>query len=260
MKRMVLLVITLFLGTFGHPRSCPAPMPASQPASVAAPVGEISELSRIVLADPLDTEAMTRLTELRRLEQQNRRAAFEALIKALQSSIEGNRAATHMAILQVRQVPEVAKLAESILGIPLNELGKSRRDDESSLLCRSCGNTGQADCRHCRGTGIVYCSTCKGRGFQRNRDRVHEPAAPSIVPCPDCDALGAVVCPHCAGRGTVYCRTCTRESETRDADVLFDEPMLEKVRELVALARYLRDGGVDLFSRDALTCAPRMVH
>ncbi len=257
MRRVMILV--LFLGMIGDPRSCPAPAPASRPAS--APADEVADLSRTVLADPLDTAAMTRLAELRLLKQQTRRAAFDALIQALQSSLEGNRAATHMAILKVRQVPAVERLAESTLGISLNELAKSRNADEQFTLCRSCGDTGLADCSHCRGTGIVNCPTCKGRGALRTREAGRDPAARSvtITPCPDCHANGATVCTHCAGRGTVPCRTCRRESDPRAADTLLTEPLLGNMRKLIDQARYLRDGGIDLFSPDALTCAPRMV-
>ncbi len=255
------MILVLFLGVIGDPRSCPAPAPASQPASAPAPTDEMADLCRTVLADPLDAAAMVRLVELRLLEQRNRRAAFDALIQALQSSLEGNRAAAHMAILKVREVPEVEKLAESMLGISLNDLAKSRNAEEPFTLCRSCGDTGLADCSHCRGTGIVNCSTCKGRGVLRGREAGRDPADRSltIAPCPDCNAGGAMVCTHCAGRGTVPCRTCSRESDPRPGAALFDEPMLGNIRKLIAQARYLRDGGIDLFSPDALTCAPRMV-
>ena len=65
-------------------------------------------------------------------------------------------------------------------------------------------------------------------------------------------------CPHCRGRGVVSCEKCAPQAG-RAGDKSGPKPARgEAIKQLIALAGYLRAGGLDFYSPRALICSPKV--
>lgn len=241
---------------------CLAPSLASRPTEEPSLAGEITRLRRAVLDDPLDSKTGAELIELRQSRQRQRRQALHGLIEGLQGYLEGKRATVRPGLAKAMQSPYAVSLARAILApvsLSLNQILEENKRALGPEACTVCGDTGLADCRKCSATGIKRCPSCKGTGHQRSRsDQAGRSPGPAS-PCEQCKGKGAVPCPECNGRGAIQCRKCAAKAAREAAGAARPAPHeAGAVSKLIGVARYLRDGGIDLYSPDALKCSPKL--
>jgi len=251
-----------------------ASAPAAEPKNHQ---GDVAALSAKLLANPLDADTVAKLQALRSRQHDATQAALEALEKGLvaylarradEAAIELPKAAAHHS---------TAQMANAMLGMPLQKIiarckGKARPkpaakpDAEDVAVCPKCGNTGWADCpRHpCYGSGALPCTACHGKGTI-TRTKVQKTTFGTMpqsttTPCRKCRGKGTYSCPRCKGRGVVPCDCqagkAVRANEPRAPKQARGRIEKRAIKHLIARARFLRKGGIDLAAPDALTRAP----
>jgi hypothetical protein len=217
---------------------------------------EVNRLSGTVLDDPLDSVSMDRLVVLRGQQKAFRRAGLAGLAEGLEGCLAGDRLGVVEALEQAQRSTDVVALADAVLAeasLTLEALIEDCRQSDKTGLCATCGQTGQADCPHCDSTGVRACRDCRGVGQRlviQNRSR--------RVACDRCNARGTVACAECDGHGVTACATCRARSSDDDRHLHLDAAEQTAVRKLIAIARDLLDGGVDLYSPQALAKSPRL--
>ncbi len=228
---------------------CCAPFLLSVRANALSnPEDEIKDLCKIVLSNPIDSAARRRLAGLRRQQLQQRREALNALARGLNFYIDHRLEATIPDLSKAMQSKYVVDLADSVLLTPLQDIleecGKHRKP---RTRCPSCLDTRWAVCRDCSSAGVDVCRECRGMGRAGYLSRTG-----SSGQCTNCRGSGYFECNACAGEGFVSCRRCAPEDGGMGANER------EAVERVIAMAIYLRDGGVDFFTQDALKCSPRL--
>ena len=207
---------------------------------------EIEVLCRKVLSNPIDSTARRKLTGLRQQQLQQRRQALDALIRGLNSYIKQQGQAAAQELARASQSKYVVDLANSILLTRLEDvLEECRKYKRPATRCQSCLDTGWATCKGCGGAGVRVCLQCRGTGTAGVF------SGPGIA-CRGCGGSGCFKCRDCSGEGFALCKRCA--PETGDVGTS-EQKAIEKV---TAMAAYLRNGGIDFFTRDALKCSPRL--
>jgi len=207
---------------------------------------EIQGLCRIVLSNPIDSTARRKLTGLRQQQLQQRRQALDALIRGLNSYIKQQGQAAAQELGRASQSKYVVDLADSILLTSLEDiLQESRKYKKPATRCQSCLDTSWAACKGCGGAGVRVCLQCRGVGTAGVF------SGPGSA-CRGCGGAGCLECRECGGEGFILCKRCAPETGDMGAS---EQQAIEK---LTAMAAYLRNGGIDFFTRDALKCSPRL--
>ena len=228
-------------------------------AQQSGPRDPIAALSKKVLADPLDAEATRRLAELRQQQSKARNGALLSLETGLEAYLAGRPDVAAPALRKAADASDVAAMAKRLLPVPLDELirkcekGAGRATAVAAGgVCLHCGGTGWADCPACQGCGVRLCPDCRGTGKVA---RWGEVAA-----YPKCKRTGALPCEQCKGRGGVSCGKCAKitAAAVREGTGGLGAEEARAARKAVAMARYLRSGGIDCESPDALKRAPKM--
>ena len=212
------------------------------------PEDEIKDLCKIVLSNPIDSAARRRLTGLRQQQLQRRRQALNALARGLNFYIDRRLQSTTPELSKAMQSKYVVDLANSVLLTRLEDvLEQCRKHKKPKTRCPSCLDSKWAVCRDCGGAGAGTCQECRGTG---RAGRFSRPG--SSGQCRVCRGSGCFECSECASEGFVPCKRCTPKNGGMGANER------EAVERLIAMAIYLRDGGVDFFTQDALKCSPRL--
>jgi len=210
---------------------------------------EIKDLCTIVLSNPIDSAAHRRLAGLRRQQLQQRRQALNALARGLTFYIDRRLQSTMPELSKAMQSRYVVDLANSILLTPLEDvLEECKKYKKPKTRCPSCLETRWAVCKDCSGSGATVCRECRGMGLAGGR--FSRPG--SSGECEGCRGSGYFECGECAGEGFVRCTRCV----ARNAGMGANER--EAIEKLIAMAVYLRNGGVDFFTQNALKCSPRL--
>jgi hypothetical protein len=219
---------------------------ADSAGSVDEMENEIKGLCRIVLSNPIDSTARRKLTGLRQQQLQQRRQALDALIRGLNSYIKQQGQAAAQELGRASQSKYVVDLANSILLTRLEDvLEECRRYKRPATRCQSCLDTGWATCKGCGGAGVRVCLQCRGTGTAGVF------SGPGIS-CRGCGGSGCFECRDCSGEGFALCKRCAPETGDMGTS---EQKAIEKV---TAMAAYLRNGGIDFFTRDALRSSPRL--
>ena len=98
-------------------------------------------------------------------------------------------------------------------------------------------------------SGKIPCDRCKSSGSLRQ----DMPGAVRYVTviCPECFGHGVVPCPDCRGAGVAECSGCQKAPGAMDIPRI--APSLEReIRLVLDELRWLRAGGVDLYTNGAL--------
>lgn len=219
---------------------------------------EIATLSGRVLADPLDAAAAGQLEALRQRQAQRRRDAFGALASGLRAYLDGRFALAARLLTTASAWDEAKQVADDMLLRKLHRIvAECKREAGSTVktsprTCPSCGDLGWADCpaKGCYGTGTRPCPSCGGRGALSSRGR----------PCAACNGTGAIACAACRARGVVPCTKCSAghigaSGATREG---LGPNETRAIRALIAKARYLGQGGMDLESPRAFLPSPKL--
>ncbi|MHC4167120.1 MAG: hypothetical protein ACYSWQ_09205 [Planctomycetota bacterium] len=209
---------------------------------------EIRDLCKIVLSNPIDSAARRRLAGLRRQQLQRRRQALNALARGLKFYADDRFQSTIPDLSKAMQSKYVVDLANSVLLTPLEDvLEECKKHEKPKTRCPSCLDTKGAVCRDCSGSGVGICPECRGKG---TAGRFSRPG--SSGQCRACRGSGCFECSDCAGEGFVPCKRCA----PKDGGMGANER--EAIEKLIAMAVYLREGGLDFFTQDALRCSPRL--
>ena len=184
-----------------------------------------------------------------RVEQlQHRRQSLNALARGLGSYVDHRLQSAIPDLSKAMQSKYVVDLANSVLLIPIEDvLEQCRKHDKPKTRCPFCLDTKLAVCRHCGGAGVEVCRECRGTG---RPTRVSRPGGSRQ--CVGCRGSGCFECGNCTGEGFAPCKRCA----PKDGGMGANER--EAVEKLIAMAIYLRDGGVDIFTQDALKRSPRL--
>jgi hypothetical protein len=214
---------------------------------------EIATLSSRVLADPMDSTSATKLKTLRQQRQQQQNHDLDRLAQGLEHGLGGRFGLAAQALKRVMDSRFAVALADRQLPLPLADVLERCKSRIGPQVCPICGDTGWADCRSpgCAGSGLKVCRDCQGKGRGGARR-----SARSSGPCETCERSGSLDCTVCAGRGVVPCPRCARGSGQEKPALTPEET--DAVRRLIDLAGYLLDGGIDLYSPDALAKSPRL--
>jgi len=259
MKRMIHPALAFAICCFWGVSLCLAPTSTSRPEESENIRKTIEALCRVVLADPLDTKAMAQLSELRRVQKQRRYEALDGLVEGLQRYVDDQPAGMRLGLRKALHDPVAMELTEQVLGIDLNQLSTQDGNPLGSDICPLCGDTGSCDCRKCKGIGVSTCATCSGSGIPRRARSRRQLFDNSVTMCTKCGGTGANPCTECKGQGFVRCRKCAQKAILAGSNTGIESKRNEKIKKLIAIARYLRDGGIDLYTPNALKCSP-MIH
>lgn len=244
---------------------------AAPPATGTTPAApdEARTLAGKLLANPGDTDTRARLAALRTRGQQDRIDALDALALGLEAHLDGQAAQAAPNLQKALQCPYAVMLANSVLSTTtLADLARPYTARSGSAtpspattpaggVCPKCGGLGWVDCTAtaCMGSGTKNCSTCRGTGLGAP-NRMGGSTIPR--PCNPCNGSGAEKCPTCNGNGTLGCDKCGGAPPAGPATATGPSRSVEEIRTIIVMARYLRDGGLDLYSRTAKECSPKI--
>jgi hypothetical protein len=209
---------------------------------------EIKDLCKHVLSNPIDATARRTLAGLRPPQRQRRHQGLDALARGLDSYVNHQPQPTILNLNKAKQSPYILDWANSILPTSVDDmLEKCKQYKKSTTRCRLCLGTYWSACKSCEGAGVRRCLQCRGLGATSASPRLGRPGH-----CGACEGLGCFECRECTGEGFVPCMRCT----PKDGGIPANER--KTIEDLMAMAIYLRDGGIDFFTQDALKCSPRL--
>jgi hypothetical protein len=244
------------------PAAEPSPAPTSQPraaqtqaATAPAPAAAdansaVARLVAQVLADPANAAARNKLAYIRDSQEVEDLTACQALVNGLEVYIRVGAEAA-LPALERAACSKLALALTASMSTPLDKwLSEARREaqDESAArkrLCSACGGSGQKPCPapDCYGSGKVKCDKCKGTGSSGASRTI-------TMKCPACDGSGVVACRACDGTGLVDC-PCQKVPGVRIAPRLAEGRKMD-LRRVIDQVRWLRAGGIDLYTDGAL--------
>jgi hypothetical protein len=203
------------------------------------------DLHASVLSDPTNSSDRDKLAKLQGQEQERRRQALDALVSGLNYYVNNQLRLAREELKKVMQVSYIVDLANMILLTPLEDImakgGGQAGKSPGPAECTSCYGSGWAACRGCGGVGVMKCPGCRGVGRT----------------CSNCEGMGAIECQACAGEGFVKCTKCSPKAQANTNSAIGANER-DAVERLIAIADYLRSGGIDYFTGDGLKCSPRL--
>ena len=240
---------------------------------------EIERLAGELLRHPGRDSLAAKLADLHEQEAEQRDKALKALDDGLTAYLQGRPSEAAKRLTEAKESRAVADLAGASLPLSLDKIIEACEAPASATarhanLCPVCGGTAMADCspkvhgrserdETCHGTGWLLCRRCNGRGELSGGTPSprHGPLPRHARQCPDCGGVGAIKCHMCGGRGIVPCVECGGVKTAVDArpnPASVDAKLCSAIAALIAKARYLRRGGVDLETPEALAPSPKL--
>jgi len=191
--------------------------------------------------------------------------------------------------LLVKTLAEVVRICQ-------DKAGPAPGAAAAPKVCPKCGNTGLADCTEegCHASGFIRCQACDGLGkIDPSKSRTpclvcdgkgrrstgttcsacngkgslppSKSSSSYLRSCSKCGSKGEAECPTCRGRGVVPCTCGAKPSVESPPDATPPTPEspigsneAAAAKKAIAKARFLREGGVDLESPEALECSPKL--
>lgn len=242
-----------------------APKPADSDVVTPPPVPPAETPSEAdVVAPPLDRRqvgeaALGRLIAARNRELARQAEALEALARGLRLYLRTGPVLAAGPLTKAASHSDVHALTTS-LSRPLGKLAAECRaaaaaapaPDRRGGPCYRCGDTGESSCLKCAASGRVICPTCSGLGAVREED----PAGRTVVTglCEKCGSSGVIECDRCGGKGRVHCKIC-EDRPGRPAPPSAAEQ--REMKKVICKARWLRAGGIDLYTTGARQVSPK---
>jgi len=237
----------------------PQLQPAKDPAAARA-----DKLLRKLLNGPPDASALSDLIELRNRLLQRDADALSAIACGLRLYLDIGPQLAAGPLDKAMGNPNVSSLAAA-LPTPLAKIAgecraaalPARRGTpagEAARVCLRCGDTHLAPCSRCNGSGYVPCPKCGGAGVLRGSDS--DGTVRILGLCPQCNGAGVVACQTCGGTGSVECTAC-KPKPSQAAALLLPAAEVREIRKVVCKARWIRAGGIDLYTKDAREPSPK---
>jgi hypothetical protein len=239
---------------YKSPTTAPATEPAAttQAAAAADANSSVARLVTQVLADPANIAARTRLAGIRESQAAEDLGACEALMNGLD---------VYLRVGAEAALPGLERAARSKLAValtasmskPLNKWLLDVREEAQTeaaargRLCPMCGGLGQKACTAtgCYGSGKIPCEKCKGSGGGRLL----------TMRCAECNGSGESPCRACGGSGLMDC-TCQKGAAPKITPRVTHAREVQ-IRETIDKIRWVRAGGIDLYTDGALRCGAR---
>lgn len=220
----------------------------------------IDEICGRILAEPAEYGLDDRI-EVHRLRQQlaeTQRRGYQGLVSGLKAYLDGRHcdAAEHLA--RAVEADTVASFADDGLGGRLGAILAQCKKQCQAGVCEQCGGSGVDDCGACAGVGWKVCRRCRGEGRISAKDARRQRGAAEVtgpIVCELCAGLGVVKCEKCSGQGLAVCGQIGQGGHELIDFKPGEKAMIESV---IAEAKYLLGGGVDVFTQMALKMAPRV--
>jgi len=248
------------------------PRPQSEPAEPAADLTPVvvrvqpandsdaaraAGLLRRLLAGPPDAAALGELTVLRNRQLHRDADALDALARGLRLYLEiGPRLAAGL-LDKATANPNVFSLTVA-LPSPLEKIATECRAaaGEAARVCPKCGDTRLAPCTasRCNGSGHVPCPKCGGAGVLRGLDSNGTVRVLGL--CGQCGGSGVVECQACGSTGSVECTAC-KPKPSQAAASLLPAAEVQEIRKVICKARWIRAGGIDLYTNGAREPSPK---
>ncbi len=221
----------------------------------------IAETTKAVLADPLDSAAQSRLKSLRDEQRRHRGDCYDQLVRGLEAYLQGDRSTVVKALTAAKASGRVMSLTRQ-LARSIDELIAESRGGRPVAnrpkVCTECGNTGVTDCLAgigCMGSGTMRCATCQGKGVAK----IPVPNSPNVfitTSCRVCRGSGMVTCTFCKGTGRAPCKRCASKPKSLPLSAP-SQAFATAVKKIIAMARHLNNGGIDLYTSRALAPSPK---
>lgn len=248
--------------------------PATGSAPVAAPLQPAGDgdaarsagLLRKLLAGPPDASALSELTALRNRQLQRDADALDALARGLRLYLEIGPQLAAGPLDKATGNPNVFSLTAD-LPRPLEKIAAECRAaasarpwghlaGEAAHVCPKCGDTHLAPCTasRCNGSGYVPCPKCGGAGVLRGPDS--EGVVRILGLCDQCGGAGVVACQTCGAAGSVECTAC-KPKPSQAAASLLPATEAQEIRKVICKARWIRAGGIDLYTNGAREPSPK---
>ncbi len=239
------------------PRLQPVVLPADEPVAKDDDA-RAAQLVKKLLADPLDAAVRNKLAELRTRLQRRDMQALDALACGLRMYLViGPQLAAGP--LETAAGNSMAHSLTSGLGRSLEAIVSASRASATGKMvrvCPKCGDTHLSSCTafRCNGSGYVPCVKCGGSGVIRGPDSRGVETVLGL--CPECGGSGVVSCGACGGTGAVACRGC-KAKPSQAAGTLLPASEILEIRKVICKARWIRAGGVDLYTNGARALSPK---
>ena len=258
---MVVLAAAALAGAaaaYKAPATAPATEPAATTQPATAPAGAadanspVARLVAQVLADPASAAVRTRLAEIRDSQAAEDQAACDALVNGLEVYLRVGAEAALPNLERAARSRLAAALTAST-GHPLDKWMPAVREEAQTeaaargRLCPLCGGLGQKACTAigCYGSGKIPCEKCKGSGGGKLL----------TMRCVECNGSGVAPCKACGGSGLMDC-SCQKGATAKITPRVTNARERE-IRELIDRVRWVRAGGIDLYTDGALRCGAR---
>ena len=220
----------------------------------------IDEICMRILAEPAELGLGDEIEVhgLRKQLAEGQKRGYEGLVNGLKAYLDGRYCDGAEYLTMAAEVSSVAKFADDRLDGGFGAI-LARCDAKCKAgVCEECGGSGVDDCGVCAGVGWKVCRRCRGQGritandSRRQRGSV-EAAGP--VTCQLCSGLGVVKCEKCGGKGMAVCDKIGQPGH----DAVYLKPADKlRIERVIAEAKYLLGGGIDVFTPGALEMAPRV--
>lgn len=220
----------------------------------------IDEICGRILAEPAEYGLDDRI-EVHRLRQQlakTQRRGYQGLVSGLKAYLDGRHCDASEYLAQAVEVDIVASFADDGLGGRLGAIVAQCQEQCQAGVCEQCGGGGVDDCGACAGVGWKVCRRCRGEGRISAKDARRQRGAAEVggpIVCELCYGLGVVRCEKCSGQGLAVCGLIGEAGHSAEHFNTSEKILIESV---IAEAKYLLGGGVDVFTQRALKMAPRV--
>jgi len=195
-------------------------------------------------SNPFDLPLSKELATKSEQQEHQQQDALINLREGLIAYMNGHYEAAKQRLNKARQSEYVETWADSELLTPLEDIHKKcEKALQDMSTCKKCDGSGLVACDACYGSGWTPCPQCRGKGKVSNGRMSY--------PCKNCKGRGYEICKKCNGKTFKKCELCTAKAGIGSHEK-------EAIESVLAKAAYLTNGGIDLFSPEALEPPPKI--
>ena len=194
-------------------------------------------------SSPFDLPLSKELAAKSEQQEHQQQDALNNLREGLIAYMNGHYEAAKQRLNKARQSEYVGTWADSELLTSLEDIHKKcEKALQDMSTCKKCDGSGLVACDACYGSGWTPCPQCRGKGKVSNGRMSY--------PCKNCKGRGYEICRKCNGKTFKKCELCTAKAGIGSHEK-------EAIEGVLAKAAYLTNGGIDLFTPEALKPPPK---